>query len=383
MNDNVLPAFIDALDRAFSLDEARELAFALGVDWDNLAGQGKRARLLSLVEDCQRSGTLTKLVQSAAERRPTLEPFIERVAHHERQPALPIEPRPRSTFRTGLTLVAGFVLVLVAAVTAAEILPRLADAPPATTRAAPDVLPKLEPVTDDLATQDPQCAPPAGTPRDLGATRIVTGVTDFAIGDERSPSANGKPKTRVDIQTFAMDRYEVTNLEFRQFIAATGRTPPEAWADPNYLTGKDLMPVVDVTWQEANAYCQWAGKRLPTQEEWELACRGPDDGRMYPWGQAWEPCRANTAERGIGAPWIIGSTSFASAAQASGDSPFGIADLAGNVAEWTSSPFSETDHFVRGGSFTDEGDAVTCVLRMHAESEVAYGEVGFRCVTSP
>ncbi|NJM40371.1 MAG: formylglycine-generating enzyme family protein, partial [Anaerolineae bacterium] len=182
---------------------------------------------------------------------------------------------------------------------------------------------------------------------------------------------------------FTLDRYEITNLQYGQFVRATGHKPPDVWSDLNYLKGKDYLPVVDVTWHDAVAYCFWAGKRLPSQDEWELACRGNVDRRLYPWGDMPDVCKANTQERKREELWAIGSYSFADSPQESGDSPFGVTDMVGNVAEWTSSLYEENERVIRGGSLFDAQDKeASCVMRTHAEPNAFIPEIGFRCAMS-
>ncbi|HLB94844.1 MAG TPA: SUMF1/EgtB/PvdO family nonheme iron enzyme, partial [Nitrospiria bacterium] len=100
------------------------------------------------------------------------------------------------------------------------------------------------------------------------------------------------PAHRVNLPTFYIDRHEVTNAQFRPFVQQTGRRPPPDWEGGHYPKGKDHHPVVHVTWEDARAYCQWAGKHLPTEAEWEKAARGKD-GRRYPWGNEFDGAKAN------------------------------------------------------------------------------------------
>jgi len=126
----------------------------------------------------------------------------------------------------------------------------------------------------------------------------------------------------------------VTNLQYKKFIDETQRRSPPHFENRTFPTGKADHPVVYVSWMDADAYCNWAGKRLPTDEEWEKAARGTD-GRRYPWGMEFGLDKANTpqlwkelGEQGDTLP--VGSF-------VAGTSPYGLYDVSGNVWEWTAS----------------------------------------------
>jgi formylglycine-generating enzyme required for sulfatase activity len=105
-------------------------------------------------------------------------------------------------------------------------------------------------------------------------------------------NSNEGPEQWVYLDAFEMDRYEVTNIQYSRFLAATGNQAPSSWIGGTYPDGQADFPVVGIGWRDANAYCGWAGKRLPTEAEWEKACRGPA-GNVYPWGNEWDSSRAN------------------------------------------------------------------------------------------
>ena len=150
--------------------------------------------------------------------------------------------------------------------------------------------------------------------------------------NERLPDEG--PQHTVDLPAFYIDVYEVTNLQYRRFIEETGRRSPDHFRNRTYPPGKADHPVTFVSWDDADAYCRWAGKRLPTDREWEKAGRGPD-GRIFPWGNDFDVRRANTPVRwqAIGQP---GDTTPVGAF-AGGASPYGLYDMTGNVWEWTAS----------------------------------------------
>ncbi len=155
----------------------------------------------------------------------------------------------------------------------------------------------------------------------------------FTMGsDDRLPDEG--PAHVVDLPAFWMDKYEVTNLQYKRFIDATGRRSPDHFRNRTFPPGKADHPVTWVTWFDAKAYCEWAGKRLPTEQEWEKAARGTD-GRWFPWGSEFDVLKANTPQRWA---WLRqeGDTTPVGAFEA-GKSPYGLYDMAGNVWEWTAS----------------------------------------------
>ncbi|HHM04385.1 MAG TPA: formylglycine-generating enzyme family protein [Gammaproteobacteria bacterium] len=155
----------------------------------------------------------------------------------------------------------------------------------------------------------------------------------FIMGTDERLSDEG-PQHVVDLPAFWIDRYEVTNLQYKKYIDEAGRRSPRHFVNRTYPRGKADHPVTFVNWYDARNYCQWAGKRLPTDAEWEKAARGTD-GRRFPWGNEFGLPRANTPVRwaAIGQP---GDTTPVGAFE-SGQSPYGVYDMAGNVWEWTAS----------------------------------------------
>jgi TatA/E family protein of Tat protein translocase len=145
-----------------------------------------------------------------------------------------------------------------------------------------------------------------------------------------------KPQRKIYLDAYYIDETPVTNEEYKRFVDATGHRVPYGWNE-NWRTfpeGKGAHPVVNVNWDDANAYARWAGKRLPTEAEWEKAARGTD-GRRYPWGNEFDSSRCNSWESGIHTTTPVGRYS------PRGDSPYGVKDMAGNVWEWCADWYDE------------------------------------------
>jgi iron(II)-dependent oxidoreductase len=177
-----------------------------------------------------------------------------------------------------------------------------------------------------------------------------------------------------------MDRTEVTNQQYLAFVEATGRTAPLHWRAGKPLPNEANLPVVNVAWEDARDFATWAGKRLPTEEEWEFAARSTD-GRLYPWGNAWEPSLANILESKTGKITDVGRN-------LAGASPYGIVDMCGNVWEWTSSELraygtpellEEGVRVIRGGAFDSPKEFATTTYRGAVKIGKPYPKTGFRC----
>jgi formylglycine-generating enzyme required for sulfatase activity len=200
---------------------------------------------------------------------------------------------------------------------------------------------------------------------------------------------NEQPQHRVAVAEFSIGKYPVTNAQYAAFARAVGQEAPDQ-------RGKEDHPVVNVSWRRAVAFCEWLSRetgrpfRLPTEAEWEKAARGVD-GRIYPWGDEWDPHKCNSPESGIGGTSPVGRFSPA------GDSPCGAADMAGNVWEWCGSvyrpyPYRAEDgredpdakgyRVLRGGSFDLGRYCTRCACRYDLRP-VFFDTYGFRVVVSP
>lgn len=139
-----------------------------------------------------------------------------------------------------------------------------------------------------------------------------------------------RPRRSVWLEAYAIDRYEVTTSRYAPFLRATGRRVPWMWEQVDPAIHGD-RPVIGVDWEDAEAYCRWAGKRLPTEAEWEKAARGTD-GRAFPWGN--QPPTPELANYALGSRFSYSQALMPVGHYEQGRSPFGLYDMAGNVWEW-------------------------------------------------
>lgn len=161
-----------------------------------------------------------------------------------------------------------------------------------------------------------------------------------------------QPQHEVELSEYFIGKYLVTNLEYQLFVQDTGQHPPENWINGKFPLGKGRHPVVYVSWENVVAYCQWLTAkldveyRLPTEAEWEKASRG-ENANIYPWGELFDVQKANTKETGINDTTPVGQFS------PQGDSPYGCADMAGNVYEWCLDSRNSTTYLERTGVVKD------------------------------
>lgn len=214
----------------------------------------------------------------------------------------------------------------------------------------------------------------------------------FTMGyDKRHPDEG--PAHTVTLPGYYLDQYEVTHREYKIFVEETKRPFPDHWVQGRYPSGKDEHPVNFVTWYDAHDYCQWMNKRLPEEEEWEKAARGVD-GRLFPWGNTFDPQKANTPQSKMGDTTPVGHFP-------EGKSPFGLYDMGGNVWEWTHSwaaaypgnPRPKAHYYtggyrvLRGGSWVDCsfyrcGISAFTFNRGYFKPETQNRGFGFRCAKS-
>jgi len=241
---------------------------------------------------------------------------------------------------------------------------------------------------------------------------VLVPAGPFLMGSDKRVDRNAykaeMPQRTVYLDSYEIDKYEVTALHYLKFVLATGRSPQIDWRydGGNFQESMANHPVMHVSWTDADAYCRWAGKRLPTEAEWEKAARG-EDGRIFPWGnQMAGLSRANYGRTGLSGPVrdrperlllyppIISVDKYDNAA-----SPYGVQQLAGNVAEWVADwydkdyyqtapdrnpkgPDTGTNRAFRGGGWIDSTPTVRASQRNGAPPNTKMNWLGFRCAQS-
>jgi serine/threonine-protein kinase len=240
----------------------------------------------------------------------------------------------------------------------------------------------------------------AKTPTPPSGMIYIPGGT-FMMGRDNADDPEETPAHSVAITAFYIDKTPVTNAQYAEFVKATGHPIPPDWSAGSYrafvkATGHPVppdwsagsyraveseLPVTNISWEDAQAYCKWKSKRLPTEAEWEFAARGTD-GRLYPWGNNFGSALTNSLEAGLGHPEPVG-------VRLNATSPFGVLDMSGNVWEWTAddyrpypgrqSDFPAGAKAIRGGSFQCDKDHVTTTTRNLDLPTTRSPTIGFRC----
>ena len=213
---------------------------------------------------------------------------------------------------------------------------------------------------------------------------VLVPAGEFWMGSDEADDE--RPRHKVSLGDYYIDKYEVTNALYKRFMDATSRSAPSYWTDAKFNDA--AQPVVGVSWHDAEAYCKWAGKRLPTEAEWEKAARGTD-GRKYPWGNQWDAARTNSGEGGPRKPVAVGS-------YPNGVRPYGAHDMAGNVREWVADwydsayyraspernpqgPASGSFRVLRGGSWDHYAFALRAAYRSFFTPDYRNDGIGVRC----
>jgi formylglycine-generating enzyme required for sulfatase activity len=228
---------------------------------------------------------------------------------------------------------------------------------------------------------------------------VLVPAGEFTMGtDDPNAPADQRPARKVNVDAFYIDKHEVTNAQFKEFLLADGYNKREYWTKEgwnfiqkkrktislpaeNYRIDSPLgfegnsvstapdHPVIGVSWFEAAAYAKWAGKRLPTEAEWEKAARGTD-ARIYPWGNKFDFSKLNYFPHHEKLS-PVGS-------YPKGASPYGVLDMAGSVAEWCADSEKEKK-IVRGGGWNALRFQLRCTYRETYLRTYRYYNLGFRC----
>ena len=240
---------------------------------------------------------------------------------------------------------------------------------------------------------------------ELGSMILIP-AGEFIMGDNDG-RRNERPEHQVWLDDYLIDRFEVTMSEYQKFLDENLKIePPPLWDDGMAFGDAADRPAVGITWEAANKYCQWVGKRLPTEAEWEKAARGTD-GRRFPWGHMQPFVDIARYNHGI-TGWVSYPITLASVRsgvkgmsirhglKTGGKSPYGLYHMSGNAAEWVADWYDryyyedspeknpkgpeEGDRKVlRGGSWEDEPRRIRVTARAKAEVEFSDLTIGFRC----
>ena len=235
-----------------------------------------------------------------------------------------------------------------------------------------------------------------------GAPMVIIPAGSFTMGSNDGLPAE-RPEHVVTLDTYYIDRYEVSLHLYRTFLVEAKHDAPPTWDDEAAETVGD-RPAVGMGWADAAAYCAWAGKRLPTEAEWEKAARGTD-GRRYPWGPMQPFVDIANYNRGV---WVSEAVTLAGVAggvegmsvrhglKEGGRSPYGLHHMAGNAAEWVADwydreyyskspeknptgPAKGEKKVIRGGAWSDLPVALRSSARVSAEPDYQDRTIGFRC----
>ncbi len=239
--------------------------------------------------------------------------------------------------------------------------------------------------TEEQPAADQQAAVDQTPAKPKVGDMILIPAGEFIMGNDKDKFAS--PLHKDNLPAYYIDAYEVTFGQWIEFTTKSGFTEESNWRS-YYTVGKENFPVANITQDDAKAYAKWAGKRLPSEGEWEKAARGTE-GFLYPWGNTWDPTKSNCGEYGMRNTVEVGQMQL-------DKSPYGVYDMMGNVQEWTADelkPYKGNKHteeeayqrhyqVVRGGSFVmypSKGGGMFTYTRSGYFPKAQYG-LGFRCV---
>lgn len=243
----------------------------------------------------------------------------------------------------------------------------------------------------------------------IPAGRFLMGSTKEQIaqfardGTPKHLTQNETPQHKVELSEYYIGKYPITNLEYQVFVQDTKYGPPSIWNGNLFPVGREKHPVVNISWGDAFSYCQWLSKqtgklyRLPTEAEWEKAARG-EKGLIYPWGDDFDSLKALTRETRGSSSFLLEVGHFSP----QGDSPFGCADMSGNVWEWCNDWFNENEYkqrrrlvvkdpqgpqkgtyrVLRGGAYDSTDLRVRCATRLWIRPIQSAQHFGFRVAHS-
>ena len=235
-----------------------------------------------------------------------------------------------------------------------------------------------------------------------GAFIMGTDIEAFygtALANSEHAKLDEAPMHVRFLEAYLIEQYPVTNAEYAVFVRETDHPPPPHWKESGFPPEDANLPIVHVSWYDSSKYAQWAGKRLPTEAEWEKACRGPD-GRIYPWGNIFVPDESESTETPAETLQILTTHLTPVGVRPATVSPYGVSDAAGNVWEWTADWYQpypdpkreqskrameDKQKTLRGGSWLEVRDGTAeryfrCANRLHAPPDYTAGNIGFRCV---
>jgi len=213
---------------------------------------------------------------------------------------------------------------------------------------------------------------------------VEGGTFTMGVADNKCNNTPVTPR-EITVKPFFMDKTEVSREQYKKFLDATGHAAPPDWVNGGYAAVEGLLPVTNVTWKDVTEYAKWAGKRIPTEAEWEFAARNGKAGWRYSWGN--DPFSGQAQIAAEGAPPLDKSREVNSFSP----NPFGLFNLSGNVWEWAESqrdvypdppnnPCPECQ-VLRGGSyeFGPHFATTTCRYRYGFTEQTDYSLAGFRC----